>query len=151
MENFLWFADGVKHDGVLALPFERSLAPIATADVTRAVACTLRDAAAHHGKCVTLTGPQALTGSEVAAELSKALGHSVGFKKLTGDQARDVLKAKGLSATTSEPFLALCDIIDRGDTYMTSNAFQVLTEAVGTPIQTFFRKHRAIFVSQRED
>ncbi len=151
MENFLWFADAVQQEATLALPFERALAPIATTDVTRAVATVLQDCTPHHGKTITLSGPQSMSGQGMAEAMSRALSKTITFRKLSQDQGRDVLKAKGLSPTTIEPFVSFCEAIDRGDAYFVSNAFQVLTEEPGTSLEAFVRKHRACFVAEREE
>jgi uncharacterized protein YbjT (DUF2867 family) len=149
-ENFLWFNASVKEEGVLQLPYDKTLAPIATCDVTRAVALILKSTQQHQGKVLTLSGPQALNGQGVADALGKALHRSIQFKKMSLDQCRELLKAKGLSSTTIDPFVSYCEAVDRGDTYLVTNAYQVLSDAPGTSMEAFFRKHKQLFVSDRE-
>ena len=67
-------------DGVIRGPAgDGRAAMVARADVARAAVAVLQDPAAHAGRRYDLTGPEALTLTEIAATLSAARGTAFGF------------------------------------------------------------------------
>jgi uncharacterized protein YbjT (DUF2867 family) len=61
----------------------------------------------HEGKAYTLSGPEALTYAEMAAELSKVLGHSVRHISLSPAEYRSGLLAAGIPEGMAEWLLDL--------------------------------------------
>ena len=79
------FAD---ESGVLRGPAgEGRVAAVARADVADVAAAVLRDPGAHAGATYTLTGPEALTLSEVAARAGAVLGRDLRFEDETVEEA----------------------------------------------------------------
>ena len=60
---------------------------MARADVAAAAAAVLRDPGAHAGATYELTGPEALTMSEVAERAGRVLGRSLRFEDETREEA----------------------------------------------------------------
>src|SRR5436190_9704270 len=60
---------------------------VAQADVAAVAARVLQDPATYRGRTLNLTGGQALTATEIAAELTTALGRPVRFENETIDEA----------------------------------------------------------------
>jgi len=73
-------------------------APIAFVDVrdVGAVAAKVLTSAGHTGKTYTLTGPEALTYSQVAAKLTALLGRPVNYVALTQEQLRQSMREMGM-------------------------------------------------------
>ena len=63
------------------------VAAVARADVADVAVAVLRDPAAHAGATWTLTGPEALTMSEVAQRSGRALGRALAFEDHTVEEA----------------------------------------------------------------
>ena len=63
------------------------VAAVARADVAAAAAAVLRDPGAHAGATYELTGPEALTMSEVAERAGRVLGRSLRFEDETREEA----------------------------------------------------------------
>ncbi|WP_116949906.1 NAD(P)H-binding protein [Jiangella endophytica] len=83
-----FFEAMVGDDGVIRGPAgDGRVAGVARADVARVAATVLRDPAAHRDVTYDLTGPQALTMSEVAGLLSAARGSTVAFHDETVAEA----------------------------------------------------------------
>jgi len=81
-------ADFVGADGVLRGPAgDGRCAFVARADVARVAAAVLADPAGHAGRTYDLTGPQALTLTDVARVLSDVRGRPVTFADETLDEA----------------------------------------------------------------
>jgi len=75
-------------DGVIRGPAgEGRVAAVAQDDIAEVIAAVLRSPGEHAGRTYNLTGPQALTLGEAAAELTSATGRSVTFHDETIDEA----------------------------------------------------------------
>ena len=69
------------HDGLLRGPAgDGAFAPVSRRDVADVAAAVLRQPAAHAGTAYTLTGPEALTLSELAERLTPILGRELRFE-----------------------------------------------------------------------
>ncbi|GAA1823332.1 NmrA family NAD(P)-binding protein [Microlunatus capsulatus] len=78
----------VGEDGVIRGPAgEGRVAAVARADVARAATAVLRDPAAHRGATYELTGPEALSFADVAAQVSAARGRPVRYHAETLEEA----------------------------------------------------------------
>jgi len=76
------------HDGVLRGPAgDGSFAPVSCRDVADVAAAVLRQPAAHAGTPYTLTGPEAITLTELAARLSPIVGRELRFEDETEEAA----------------------------------------------------------------
>lgn len=75
-------------DGVIRGPAgDGRAAVVARADVARTAAAVLRDPASHGGRSYDLTGPEALSMTEMAAIISEGLGRPVRFENETVPEA----------------------------------------------------------------
>jgi uncharacterized protein YbjT (DUF2867 family) len=73
-------AKGIRDDNVIRLPFaDGKLSLIAAADVGAAAAVVVANPAPHIGKVYELTGPESVTMTEYAKELSGALGRTIQY------------------------------------------------------------------------
>jgi uncharacterized protein YbjT (DUF2867 family) len=78
----------VSSDGVIAGPAgDGKIAPVAREDIADVAASVLRNGG-HDGRTYDMTGPQALTMREIAAELSRATKRTIAYKNETLDEAR---------------------------------------------------------------
>lgn len=86
------YADVLPHmfdrDGLLRGPAgDGRLAPVAIADVAEAAAAVLRDPTAHVGATYLLSGPEAVTLTELAARFSAVTGRDLRFADETVEEA----------------------------------------------------------------
>jgi uncharacterized protein YbjT (DUF2867 family) len=91
-DNLIHFGMGPKKgpDGVLAftLPMaDKRLSGIAAEDIGKCACGIFREGAGHAGKSVGVAGEH-LTGAQMAAELTKALGQAVRYNAVTPEQYR---------------------------------------------------------------
>ncbi len=73
-----YFLDTIRRDRTISLP--TGGAPIAwvdTRDIAAVAVQAIVDPATHHGKAYTVTGPEAVTTADIAAEISAAIGAKV--------------------------------------------------------------------------
>ena len=84
--DFMPFLAG--EDGVVRGPAgEGRLAGVARADIARVAVAALLDPEGHRGATYDLTGPESLTLTEVAAQLSEATGRDITFHDETVEEA----------------------------------------------------------------
>ena len=91
-ENFIYFGSGPKRgaDGVLELTMpmgDKKLAGIASEDIGKSAYAIFRKGPEYIGKTVGISGDQ-LTGAQMAAALTKALGMQVRYNSVSPDVYR---------------------------------------------------------------
>jgi uncharacterized protein YbjT (DUF2867 family) len=102
-------------DGVLPLPAgDGAEAFVDTRDIAAAAASTLRDPAAHDGAAYVLSGPEALTFTEVAAVLSGATGREVRYAPTTTAEFVGAMTGAGLPAAYAGMLAGLLAMISSG-------------------------------------
>jgi uncharacterized protein YbjT (DUF2867 family) len=80
------------------LPLEDAkLAPVDIEDIAKA-ACILLNTPGHEGKLYDMTGPEALSMTEVAAQISLAIGKTVQYVNIPQAERRQTLLAAGTPA-----------------------------------------------------
>jgi len=95
MDNLFDFSPMIKR-GVLALPTRDGRIPlIRIKDVAGAIANIIANPRNHEGKSYELTGPESLTGQEIAKNLSKTLCISVQFQSCPPEETFKLLTTCG--------------------------------------------------------
>jgi uncharacterized protein YbjT (DUF2867 family) len=127
------FADAVRH-GTLAMPGGDTAEPFVDADdIADVVYAALTDDR-HIGQLYELTGPRLLTLSQVASELSAALGRTVRYAPLTAERYASELVAHGISSEEAVPIAALiAEVLDGRNAYLTDG----VQRALGRPPRDF--------------
>ncbi|MFC5524151.1 SDR family oxidoreductase [Rhodanobacter ginsengisoli] len=98
MQVYLREAHDIATTGTLRLPFEDiALSPVDAADIARVAYLLLRDGG-HEGESLEMTGPEALTMDDIAGHISTAIGTTVAYVRITPDERRRELLARGLPA-----------------------------------------------------
>ena len=123
MQNALQVAGLVQERAMLPrLPAEAAVSSVDARDIA-AVAAHVLTSEGHEGRVYTVTGPEALTGEQVAERFSQALGREIAHVDTTPDQMRAALTGAGVPEWTVGGLLEL----DEG---YRSGAFAVVTDEV---------------------
>ena len=131
--------------GILAVPMaDARIASVDIGDIAE-VAITVLTTSGHEGKIYPLTGPEALTMTEVATKLSAATGNSIRYIDLQPDEARKARLAAGLP-----PYLAegLDELFAERRKGKESKVWPTIKEIFGwqpTSFDTFASRNAAIF------
>ncbi len=102
-------------------------AAVARADIARVAAAVLLDASAHRGATYHLTGPQALTMTEVADLLSSHLGRSITFHDETLAEAYASRARWGAPDWQNDAWVSTYTAIAAGDLAEVTNDVEMLT------------------------
>jgi uncharacterized protein YbjT (DUF2867 family) len=145
MSNLLAFAETIAHTG-------RLFAPAGTAEITyvdprdvAAVAAVALVEDGHVGRTYELTGPQAITYREIAAELSAATGRGVEYVDVPDDAARQSMRDAGLPAPVADAIVAVFASQRAGSMVHTTGTVAALTGRPAGTFAQFARDHAAAF------
>jgi uncharacterized protein YbjT (DUF2867 family) len=145
MTNLLAAADHVREQGMLFAPAgEAPIAMIDPSDVA-AVAAVALTSDGHEGTHV-LTGPEAISYSQVAAVLTEVVGRSVGYADIPPEAAVPALVQAGLPTFAAEQVVAVFGELRAGAQSRTTRAVETLTRRAPRPFATFARDHAGAFV-----
>jgi len=149
MQNFLASAQYVADQGVLyGMTGETRVSYVDTRDVA-AVAARVLTSPGHQGKAYALTGPEALSGDEVAERLSAATGHQVGSVDVAADTFGQALAGAGLPGWLVERLVELNIMMADGHAAGVTDEVARLTGRQPRTFAQFAAEHRAAFGGQQ--
>jgi uncharacterized protein YbjT (DUF2867 family) len=147
LKGLLAFQGMIAHEG-------RFIAPIGEARVS---AIDVRDIAAvgalaltqrgHEGRTYTLTGPQAVTHSEMATAIGAAIGRSVTFVDVPPTVFSSALLSAGLTAWQVDGLIEDYAHYARGEATVVSSAVREVTARDPRDVNAFARDFASAFVS----
>jgi uncharacterized protein YbjT (DUF2867 family) len=134
MTNLLAAAGQVAHEGRFFAPAaEARIAMIDPRDVGAAAAAVLTTPG-HYGRTYCLTGPEAITYAQVAAELSGATGRKVEFVDVPGEAARQGMVEAGMPDFVAQQIVSIFAQAREGAAERVTATVESLT---GRPARTF--------------
>ena len=127
-------ADAVKA-GTVSLPEEDyAVSYIDVLDVADCAAALFADNTGHENRFYALTGPEGLTGADVAARLAAATGKEVTYAPMEEDDFIKTLDESGLDEWTRNMQVSLSRVVKLG---MMGNVTKAVEFLTGTPARTF--------------
>ncbi|ALJ01430.1 SDR family oxidoreductase [Rufibacter tibetensis] len=136
MQNFTnQYAPTIKENNVFYQPNGEGRAGyIDVRDIGAVAAHVLMNPSEHTGMAYTLTGPQALSGNEVAEIFTRVLGRPINYMDVPEDTARTAMQQQGLPEWMTESLLELGAITRAG---YTSGLTSTVKELIGKEPYTF--------------
>lgn len=113
MQNLLWQAQGIAKTGVYRDDLGGPVAWIDARDIAD-VAAEALTGSGHEGKAYGLTGPEALTGEDIAAMLSEVTGRSITCAPLSPEEARAAMMAGGMQEEVAAAMVELASLAPKG-------------------------------------
>ena len=135
MQNFLMMAQGIDATSSFSTATgDGRVGHIDARDVAAVAAEIAASPAPHAGKTYWPTGPEVLTGAEVAGVLSKVLGRPITFHPITFEEQREAMIKAGLPESVAEDNARAVTLMADGDCdYLTEDVPTIL----GRPARTF--------------
>ena len=131
--------------GVLALPMaDARIASIDIGDIAD-VAADVLTGSGHEGKTYPITGPDALTMTEVAAALSAATGKPIRYVDVPPEDARAAQIAAGMPAYLADGLAELFAERRKGKEETVSSVIPTVFKRRPMSFADFARRHAAIF------
>jgi uncharacterized protein YbjT (DUF2867 family) len=144
MSNLLAGAEPVAREGRLYAPAGRArIAMIDPRDVGAAVAAAA-STAGHAGTHV-VTGPEAITYAQVAAELGAATGRDVRYVEVDDEQARQAMVHAGVPDVAARQIVAVFAMLRRGAAEPVTDTVEALTGRRPRGFAAFARDHADAF------
>jgi uncharacterized protein YbjT (DUF2867 family) len=135
MQNFLMMAPGIAATSSFSTATgDGRVGHIDARDVAAVAAEIAASPAPHAGRTYWPTGPEVLTGAEVAGVLSKVLGRPITFHPITFEEQREAMIKAGLPDSVAEDNARAVTLMADGDCdYLTEDVPTIL----GRPARTF--------------
>lgn len=114
LETLLAAAERVRREGMLYAPSGPGRAAYVAASDVADVAARVLTSPGHEDRTYVLTGPEALSGQQLARRISTVFARDVGYADLSATQAREELLATGLSQWEVDGALELNDWVREG-------------------------------------
>lgn len=146
MQNFSTIMTDMVKSGVVALAEED--AKVSYIDVRDIAACIVRllvDPGEHENKFYALTGPEGLSGADVAAKLTAVSGREVVYRPLEEEAYVAALAENGMPEWNINMLVSLTRVVKLG---MIGNVTKAVEFITGTPARTFeafAEEHAAIW------
>ena len=145
MSNLLAAAEQVARDGRLYAPARGArIAMIDPRDVGAAAAAVVTTAG-HDGRTYELTGPEAITYAQLAAELSAAIGREIRFIDVPDEDAKDQMIRAGLPEFTAGQIVRLFAMLCAGAAEQVTTTVESLTGRPPRDFASFASDHAELF------
>lgn len=146
MQNFLKFAPSIQSQGAFYAPMkDGALSMVDARDIAALAAATLTGNG-HEGKTYLITGPEALTFGEAAAQLSSALGKPVKYVDLIPADARKAMLKTGMPEWYVEDLIGFYAFYSTGTGAKVSDAVARITGQPGRTFRQFAEDYRSVFL-----
>jgi NAD(P)H dehydrogenase (quinone) len=146
METLLAAARRVNRAGMLYTPAGAGRAAYVAARDVADVAARVLTTPGHEDRTYVLTGPEALTGQQLARRISTVFGREVGYADQPAAQVRDELLASGLGQWEVDGALELSDWVREGGASTVTADVPELAGHPATPVVDWLDDNRAAFL-----
>jgi uncharacterized protein YbjT (DUF2867 family) len=144
-DNFFGWADGVKQGGLYFGIREGSLAPLNIADIGE-IAANILTTSGHNNKAYNITGPELLTGADMAAVFSDVTGKAVAYVSPSQEQTLESLLSSGWPEWQAKGMLELFEVFATNQAAVVSSDGEQLLGRPLTTLKEFVSKNKAAFV-----
>jgi uncharacterized protein YbjT (DUF2867 family) len=127
MQNMLMYAGMIKSQGAFYAPLGDARVSYVDARDVASVALSARTENGHEGKAYEITGPESLSYTDVAHELSSALGREVKYVDVPMDAARGAMLGMGMSAWLADALVELFNFYRDGEAARVINTVREVT------------------------
>jgi uncharacterized protein YbjT (DUF2867 family) len=148
MQGLLMIGKSIATDGRFFAPAGESRISIVDVRDVAAAAVAALTQTGHEGKTYDLTGLEALTHEEMAAELSRALNRPVVFVDVPEQKFREALRSMHMPDWQADGLVEDYAHYRRGEAAGISDAIRFVTKAVPHTFAEFARDHRAAFLGE---
>jgi uncharacterized protein YbjT (DUF2867 family) len=144
-DNFFGWAEGVKQGGLYLGVREGSFAPLSVADIGE-MAANVLTTSGHDNKAYNITGPELLTGDDMAKVFTNVTGKDVAYVSPTPEQTLESLLSTGWPKWQAEGMLELFEVFATNQAAIVSPDGEQLLGRPLTLLQDFIAENKAAFV-----
>ena len=147
MQNLLALVPVIKQtNGFLMSAGDGQVGMIDARDVAATAAAIATGPKEHAGQTYWLTGPGLITYTDIAEELSAALGHPVEYRQISPAEHRAAMIQAGIPETVATSNAQAFGLIAEGDAAWLSDDVKSITGTAPRPLHTFIADHVQAFI-----
>ena len=145
MQNQFANIETIKSQGAIYAPMaDAKFATVDARDIA-SVATRLLSEDGHEGKTYLLTGPEAISMSDIAGTLERLLGKEVNYLPVSFEDARKAMLGMGMPEWLADDLTELNKIFAAGHGAEVSNDIETVTSKKATPFEQFAKDHIDFF------
>lgn len=146
MQNFInFYGKGIKDEGRIVKPAGQGRTSFIDARDIGMAAATVLDGNWFDHRTFTLTGPEALSNTEVASELSRALGREIVYQDVPEDDMRMGMVQAGMGEWMTQGMMEIMKAEKESWNSAVTNDFHLLTGKRPIPFSQFVKENIAAF------
>src|SRR4051812_44212191 len=146
MQNYITsFGSSIKEQGAFYLAQGDSKYSMVDVRDIAAVAVKALTQAGHEGKAYTITGPEALSNTQVAEKLSAVIGKKVNYVAITDDQMRGAMQQQGVPPTMMDALVDLMHFYVAGKAAAVSPDVEKVLKRPATSFDQFAKENAEAF------
>jgi uncharacterized protein YbjT (DUF2867 family) len=145
MTNLLGFAGSIRSAGAIFAPAEGVKVPMIDPRDVAATAAALLAGDGREGRTYELTGPELVSFSDVAAQLSEVRGRPVQFVPVPDAAAMEGLRQAGLPDWLAENIVAVFGMLRDDPSAQVTDAVHAFTGRQPRPLAEFLADRAALF------
>jgi uncharacterized protein YbjT (DUF2867 family) len=145
MTNLLGFVETIRSAGAVFAPAEGVKVPMIDPRDVAATAAAVLTEDGHEGRAYELTGPEAITFHDVAAQVSELSGRPVQFVPVPDADALEGLLGAGLPGWLAENIVAVFAVLRRDPSPQVTDAIRVLAGRRPRHLPEFLADNAALF------
>lgn len=144
-ENFLGWADGIKQGNFYFGVRDGQFAPLNVGDIGE-IAANILTSDGHENKAYNITGPELLTGQEIANRFSKITSKPVNYVSPSEEATLESLLTSGWPEWQAKGVLELFEVFASNQAAIVSPDGEALLGKPLTTLDTFLEKNKAAFI-----
>lgn len=146
MQGLLLLQDAIKYQGKFFAPVgDAKISIVDIRDIAAMAAIALTDDK-HEGKIYDLTGPEALTHSQMATYLSEATGNNIQFVNISPEDMRQAVLSVGMPEWQADGLIEDFAHYSRGEAAVITSAIKVVTGKDPFSFKSFVGDYSGAFV-----
>lgn len=144
-ENFFGWADGIKQGNFYFGVRDGQFAPLNVGDIGE-IAANILTSDGHENKAYNITGPELLTGEEIANRFSKITSKRVNYVSPSEEATLESLLTSGWPEWQAKGVLELFEVFASNQAAIVSPDGEALLGKPLTTLDTFLEKNKAAFI-----
>jgi uncharacterized protein YbjT (DUF2867 family) len=145
MQSYLTHAETIRNSDRFYLPQGEGRVSLVDARDIAAVAAACLTEGGHEGKTYAITGPEALSNSEIATRLSQALGRAISYCDISPEQASEAMLQSGVPGWMTRALLELFAISKAGYVQEISPAVEQTLRRKPISFDSFLEENGRLF------
>ena len=144
-QNMLWSAGTIKGANAFYLPIKDSKQSMVDVRDINTIAAKVLTSSGHEGKTYLISGPEALSGKQLAETLTKVLGRTIQFMDVPLSAAGDSMRQAHMPEWNVKALMDLYAYFATGKAALVTDTVRQLLGRPPISFEQFCRDHRSFF------